>query len=118
MATSTQAQSQFPLHPTVTLLLETLTSGQFAASILEFPYFRVEAETREAAIAQLQATFLERLQRIEALSWNIPVSASEPSWMQFAGVFRGDPDFTAIMDTIRAERTSDDDSEVAPSYYL
>jgi hypothetical protein len=98
-------------------LLETLPSGQIAASILEFPNRRVEAETKEAAIAQLQADFLERLQHIETITWNVPLPVLEPSWMQFAGVFSGDPDFTAIMDMIRAERVSDDNSEVDPSYY-
>lgn len=107
---------QSPLK--VTLLLETLTSGQIAASIFEFPQCRVEAETRETAIAQLQSTFLERLSHIEAISWDVPFQALEPNWKQFAGVFRDDPDFTAIMETIRAERTSNDDSEVDPSYYL
>jgi hypothetical protein len=110
----------------VTLLLEALTSGQVAASILEFPDCRVKAETREAAImlriaianAQIQATFLERLKNMEAISWNVPIQTSEPSWMKFAGVFKDDADFAAIMESIRAERTSDDDSEVDPSYYL
>jgi predicted RNase H-like HicB family nuclease len=102
----------------VTLLLETLTSGQIAASVLEFPECRVKAETREAAIAQIQATFLERLKNIEAISWNVPIQASEPTWMKFSGVFKDDSDFAAIMESIRAERTSDDDSEVDPSYYL
>jgi hypothetical protein len=102
----------------VTLLLEALTSGQVAASILEFPDCRVKAETREAAIAQIQATFLERLKNIEAISWNVPIQTSEPSWIKFAGVFKDDADFAAIMESIRAERTSDDDSEVDPSYYL
>jgi predicted RNase H-like HicB family nuclease len=110
----------------VTLLLETLASGQIAASVLEFPNCRVKAETREAAIAQIQATFLERLKNIEAISWNVPIqsnvvgvaSLSEPTWMKFAGVFQDDSDFAAIMESIRAERTSDDDSEVDPSYYL
>lgn len=36
----------------------------------------------------------------------------------FAGVFQDDPDFAAIMESICIERTSDDDSEVDPSYYL
>lgn len=110
----------------VTLLLETLTSGQIAASVFEFPDCRVKAETREAAIAQIQATFLERLKNIEAISWNVPIqsnavgvaSLSEPTWMKFAGVFKDDSDFAAIMESIRAERTSDDESEVDPSYYL
>jgi transcriptional regulator NrdR family protein len=90
----------------VTLLLEALTSGQVVASVREFPDCRVKAETREMAIAQIQATFLERLKNIE------------PTWMKFAGVFKDDSDFAAIMQSIRAERTSDDDSEVDPSYYL
>ncbi|NJK65534.1 MAG: hypothetical protein HC941_02450 [Microcoleus sp. SU_5_3] len=102
----------------VTLLLEALTSGQVVASVREFPDCRVKAETRETAIAQIQATFLERLKNIEAISWNVPIQASEPTWIKFAGVFKDDADFAAIMESIRAERTSDDDSEVDPSYYL
>ncbi len=102
----------------VTLLLETLTSGQVEASIFEFPDCRVKAETREAAIAQIKATFLERLKNIEAISWKVPLQTSEPTWMKFAGVFKDDADLAAIMESIRAERTSDDDSEVDPSYYL
>jgi hypothetical protein len=110
----------------VTLLLEKLASGQIAASVLEFPNCRVKAETREAAIAQIQATFLERLKNIEAISWKVPIQAnavgvaslSEPTWMKFAGVFKDDADFAAIMESIRAERTSDDEEEVDPSYYL
>ena len=46
------------------------------------------------------------------------IQASEPTWMKFTGVFKDDSDFVAIMESIRAERTSDDDSEVDPSYYL
>ena len=102
----------------VTLLLESLTSGEVAASVREFPDCQVKAETREAAIAQIQATFLERLKNIEAISWNVPIQASEPTWIKFAGVFKDDSDFVAIMESIRAERTSDDESEVDPSYYL
>ena len=102
----------------VTLLLESLTSGQVTASIREFPDCRVQAETRETAIRQIQATFLERLKNMEAISWNVPIPVSEPTWIKFAGVFKDDADFAAIIESIRAERISDDDSEVDPSYYL
>ncbi|NJL48315.1 MAG: hypothetical protein HC929_13560 [Leptolyngbyaceae cyanobacterium SM2_5_2] len=102
---------------TVTLLLETLTSGQIAASILEFPHWRVEAETRESAISQLQATFLDRLKHVEAVAWDVLLPTLEPTWMPFAGTFRDDPDFAAIMDAIRHERDTGDDSEVDPAYY-
>lgn len=111
-------QSQLLTNLKVTLLLETLANGQFAASVLEFPSCRVEAETREEAITQIQTTFLERLKHIEAISWDVPVQHSEPAWMKFAGVFKDDPDFEEVMESLRAERTRDDDSEVDPSYYM
>jgi hypothetical protein len=102
----------------VTLLIEPLTSGKIAASIKEFPDCRVQAETRESAIAQIQVTFLERLKNIEAISWQVPIQTSEPAWMKFAGIFEDDIDFTTITESIRAERTTDDDSEIDSSYYL
>jgi predicted RNase H-like HicB family nuclease len=102
----------------VTLLLESHTSGVILASIREFPDCRVQADTRESAIAQIQATFLERLKNIEAISWKVPLQTSEPAWVKFAGVFKDDTDFAAVIESIRAERTIDDDSEIDPSYYL
>jgi hypothetical protein len=102
-------ESQTLPHLKVTLLLETLTSGKIAASVFEFPSCRVEADNRDNAIAQLQKNFLERLQKIETISWDVPVDALAPNWMQFAGVFKDDLDFRAIMETIRNERLSEDD---------
>ena len=118
MISSSVFQSQPVPNLKLTLLLETLTSGQVVASIFEFPGCRVEADNRETAIAQLQADFLERLKHIEVIPWNVPAQSAEPAWMQFAGVFENDSDFQAIMAAIRSERTTDDDSEVDPSYYL
>ena len=111
-------QSNQPKNLKVTLLVENLTSGKVAASVLEFPDCRVEADTREKALTHLKTAFLERLKQIEALSWDVPVQPSEPSWMQFAGIFKDDSDFKSVMETIQKERTSNDDSEVDPSYYL
>lgn len=111
-------QSNPPSNLRVTLLVENLTSGQVAASILEFPSCRVEADTREKAIARVKTAFLERIQQIEAIAWDVPVQTKEPAWMQFAGVFKDDPDFREVMEAIRAERDTDDDSEVDPSYYI
>jgi predicted RNase H-like HicB family nuclease len=111
-------QSPSSNHFKVQLLIETLPSGKFAASIWEFPDCRVEAPTREAAITQVKTALLERIKHMETISWDVPITTSQPKWMQFAGVFEDDPDFQAIMSEIRAERTSDDESEVDPSYYL
>lgn len=112
------AQSDIFTNFKVTLLLESHASGVILASIREFPDCRVQADTRESAIAQIQATFLERLKNIEAISWKVPLQTSEPAWVKFAGVFKDDTDFAAVIESIRAERTLDDDSEIDPSYYL
>jgi hypothetical protein len=101
----------------VTLILEKLASGKVVASIFEFPSCQVEADDRDTAIAQLQSIFLERLQHIEAIPWNVPISVTQPAWMKFAGIFQDDLDFQSIMQEIRAERESEDNSEVDPSYY-
>ena len=63
-------------------------------------------------IAKIQATFLKRLKKMEVISSNVPISASEPTWMKFAGIFKDDADFAEIMESIRAEPTSDDESEI------
>ncbi|MGB8702831.1 MAG: hypothetical protein WCD18_25730 [Thermosynechococcaceae cyanobacterium] len=110
-------ESQTLPHLKVTLLVETLTSGKVVASVFEFPSCRVEADNRDNAIAQLQKTFLERLPQIETISWDVPVAFAEPNWMRFAGVFKDDSDFQTIIETIREERFSEDDTEIDPSYY-
>ncbi|MGC9526012.1 MAG: hypothetical protein ACP5D7_10800 [Limnospira sp.] len=45
-------------------------------------------------------------------------TSSKPPWMKFAGIFENDADFEEIMNSIQAERDSDDESEVDPSFYL
>ena len=117
MIANLNLRSNTPSLLKVTLLIETLRSGQIVASIAEFPTFRVEAETQESAVQQLQMNFLEREKYIETIDWEVPLDSVEPAWMKYAGVFKDDVDFLDIMEAMRAERTSDDDSEVDSSYY-
>ncbi|NCS09879.1 MAG: hypothetical protein GPJ08_01360 [Microcystis aeruginosa G13-09] len=102
----------------VKILIETLKNGQYVVSIAELPHFRVQAPTKEEAISQLQTTFIEQISQIETISWTTPLDNPSPNWREFAGIFENDADFQEIMDTLQAERTLDDDSEVDPSYYL
>ena len=104
----------------MTLILETLASGNVAASILEFPSCRVEAGSREVAIEQIRQDAAEVFKRVEVLPINIagePIEKEENPWVKFAGMFENDPDWAEIAAEIRAERESDDDSEVDPSVY-
>jgi hypothetical protein len=104
----------------MTLVLESLASGQIAASILEFPNCRVEATTKEAAIAQIRHDAVALLNRIEFMPLYISsdeLNRSASPWIKYAGMFKNDPDFAEIAVAMRAEREVDDDSEVDPSIY-
>ena len=69
-------------------------------------------------VTKNQTTFIEQISQIETISWTTPLDNPSPNWREFAGIFENDADFQEIMDTLQAERTLDDDSEVDPSYYL
>jgi hypothetical protein len=104
----------------MTLVLESLSSGQISASILEFPHCRVEADTKEAAIAKIRPEAIALLSRIEVMPLEISpeeLNQLENPWVKYAGMFENDPDFAAIAAAIRAEREIDDDSEVDPAVY-
>lgn len=104
----------------VNILLENKNNGVIA-SALEFPSYRVEAATREQALKTLQQLLATHLKDAEIIPVEIEVSKAETSenpWIKFAGVFRDDPDFAEIVEAIRAERQSTDDSEVDSSLYM
>lgn len=104
----------------LTLLVKELESGQFEASVLELPAYRVEAKSRELAIDSLKATLLEQVQDAEALAWRLPVNQSEkePSWLKFAGMFKDNADFTEIVEEIRATRNVCGDEMMDESEYI
>jgi hypothetical protein len=125
--------SPIALHEiTVTLMLEPQASGRFVASAIEFPAFRIEAATEAEAIGQLQRSLSEYVAHTKIMPWVIPMQpltlgrsdtinnavATKPAWTKFVGIFEDDADFAAIVDEMRAERESDDASEIDPAYYL
>lgn len=60
------------------------------------------------------------MKRVEFLPSEIfpdAVDSPDDSWLQYAGMFKDDPDFAEITAAIRAEQDSDDESEVDPSVY-
>ena len=104
----------------LTLLVKTLESGQVAASVLELPGYRVEAESKELAIDRLRITLLDNLKDAEALPWQIPVnlpSLSENPWKNLFGLFKDDRYFDEVLDIIQAERDSLGDEDLDPEFY-
>lgn len=103
----------------LTLLVKSLESGQFEASVLELPAYRVEAASRERALDELKTTLLQQVQDTEALTWRLPVNhTEEPAWLKFAGIFKNNADFAEIMKEIQAVRETWGDEDMDESEYL
>ena len=65
-------------------------------------------------IAAIQQRLSDRLSTLEILAVDLnPSQDAEKPWMKFAGVFKNDPEFAAIVKALREEREIDDDS---PAY--
>lgn len=102
----------------VTFVLEPQASGRFVASVMEFPSCRVEADSREAAIALAEQQLRGYLEQVELVRIAVRSEAqSGDAWDRMFGAFKGDPDFAEIAAEIRAAREVDDDSEVDPVVY-
>lgn len=105
-------QSSASLH----ILLEQQSDGQVRASVPALLDCVVSRATREEAITAIQQLLSERLFTLEILAVDLnPPQEPEKPWMKFAGAFKNDPDFAAIVKSLREEREIDDDS---PAYTL
>jgi hypothetical protein len=81
----------------------------------------IDAETREQAIEALKQLMNQHLEKSEIIPLEISVlytELPENPWIKFAGVFKDDPDFADIAEELRAERLSDDESEIDLSIYM
>ncbi len=106
----------------LTLMLEAQTLGNFVASVLEFPSCREEADTKDGAIAQLEAALVEKMARTEVRPWSIALPTAknevdEPTWAKFAGIFKDNPMFDQVMEQIQADREAWGEEEMDPSEY-
>jgi predicted RNase H-like HicB family nuclease len=110
-----------PIELEVTLVLTPQDSGKIAASVMEFPNCRVEAETRETAISELKVLLAEHLQQIEMvpvkISLSNPLLTSNP-WINLFGVFKDRHYFEEVMAIIQAEREKLGDEDIDPSFYM
>jgi hypothetical protein len=98
--------------PNLHILLEHNSQGNATiATVLELPNCRAEAPTREQALEELKKQVLARLEKAEILSLELqtlPVQQSENPWMKFAGVFKDDPHFDEVQQSIQDNRREAD----------
>lgn len=94
------------LASTYKILIEQTADGQSSATVLELPDCQVIAITPEEAMSQVQIRLTERLATAQIISIEIPAPQSQNPWIEFAGIFKDDPDFAEIAQAIRKERIS------------
>ncbi len=97
------------LASTYKILIEQTADGQSSATVLELPDCKVVAITPEEAMNQVQVRLTERLATAQIVSIEIPAPQSQNPWIEFAGIFKDDPDFAEIAQAIREERLSTED---------
>lgn len=112
----------------VTLLVKSLRSGHFEASVLELPAYRVEAESRESAIEGLKNALLNQIKDAEVVLVSLPIHArrdeespaslpAKNPWKNLFGFFQDDDYFQEVVEIIQAERNGLGDEEIDPDYY-
>lgn len=92
------------------ILLERSNQESVIASVLELPSLKVEGESEEQALEELKKIISTRLENIKVIPIEIelPQNKARNHWKKFAGIFRDDPDFAEIAESLRAERNIDD----------
>jgi hypothetical protein len=95
----------------IPVLIERIGKGRFRATSGEPLPATVEARTREAAVAKLQKEVGKRLRNgAELVSVDVGTPAEGNPWVEFAGMFQGDPwiaDWKRSMAEYRRQKDAD-----------
>ncbi|MEB3179078.1 MAG: type II toxin-antitoxin system HicB family antitoxin [Nostocaceae cyanobacterium] len=92
---------------TYPVLIQELEDG-YKATVLGLPNCESIAETREAALTNLQQVLTEFLAKADIVSLEIELPKREHPWMKFAGIFKDDPLFNDMLEDIAAYRRERD----------
>jgi hypothetical protein len=106
---------------TVTLMLEPQSSGTIVASAVEFPDCRVEAGTREAAIALLSDQLQAQLDHVEFVPLSLSLRdqpQAESPWKPLFGLYKDVPAYEDVMAIIQADRDALGDEDIDPGFYM
>jgi hypothetical protein len=102
-------------------MLEPQASGRFVASAVEFPTCRVEAATREAAIALVADRLQAQLDHVEFVPLNLSLldrPQAEHPWQHLFGLYKDVPAYEEVMAIIQADREALDDEDIDLEFYM
>jgi hypothetical protein len=99
----------------VNVLIKNEVNGKVSATILGLPEYRVESSDRQTALSDLQNLVTARLVGAEIVSLEIELPQPENPWLRFAGIFKDDPYFDQMLESI-AEYRREKDAELEEYY--
>jgi predicted RNase H-like HicB family nuclease len=103
------------------IFVENQSHQHFVASVIGMPTITVDGGTEIEAISNAKAALKSQLAKGKVVTVDLDeIGKLDPQSTrstQYAGIFENDLDFQAVISEITAERTSEDESEVDPSYY-
>jgi predicted RNase H-like HicB family nuclease len=110
------------------IFVKNQSDKHFTASVMGMPSIAVDGDTEAEAIANVKTALESQLATgkvvtislqepiemdVKPKTSSLPVMPSQNPWIEFAGIFKDDPDFANIARSIRAERTVKEDEILA-----
>jgi hypothetical protein len=97
-------------HPTPThklalnILIKDEQDGQFSATVLGLPEYRVLKSDRTAAISELEKKLAHALSEGEVMALEIEIPQPEHPWQKFAGMYQDSELFESVLENIATHR--------------
>ena len=88
----------------VDVLIETLPSGGYSATLLGWPDTTAQGETEAEALARLRQLAQARLQHGKLVTLDLADDSAENPWLTLAGRFRDNPLLDEVDEAITAYR--------------
>ena len=89
---------------TMYALIENKPDGTYTASLIGWPDVTAQGETENEALAELRQSLTRQLKRARIVPLEIDTSQSDNPWLQMAGIFKDDPLFAEVQESIAAYR--------------
>jgi predicted RNase H-like HicB family nuclease len=89
---------------TLSVLIENQQENEFLATVLGLPDCQARGQSYQEALDNVQKDIATRLSHAQIVSVEVNANVSVNPWIQYAGMFEGDPYFDELLADIEADR--------------
>jgi predicted RNase H-like HicB family nuclease len=89
---------------TYDILIENEKDGTVTATVIGIADCKSSGATEAEAIEKLKPLLQERLKQVKIVTLEIEIPQTEHPWMQIVGMYKDNPLFEEVLDSIKAER--------------